>query len=94
MYTPPDPAGRAVAIVVFDKILESSLSVFCKRSTQFRCDLSQTFADYSSTSSSSMNIARLRIDEHSRCYESSKNRGFYPQIPIFQTGHHLGAKPK
>ncbi len=63
-------------VPALDKILKFSLSVFCNLSTQFGCDISQTFADYSSTSSSSMIIARLLIDEHSRCYESSTNRGF------------------
>ncbi len=85
--------SKKKSVPVLDKVLKISLSVFCKRS-KFRCDLSQTFADYSFTSSSSMIIARLRIDEHSWCYESSKNRGFCPQIPIFENRASFWSKTK
>ena len=41
-----------------------------------------------------MILARLHIDEHSRCYESSKSRGFYPQIPIFASTASFWSKTK
>jgi hypothetical protein len=77
-----------------DKILKSSLSVFCKRATQFTSDWSQTFTNYSSMSDSSLTIARLRTDELSRGYESPKNRGFCLQILIFANRPSFWCKSK
>lgn len=84
-YITVSVSSKKKSVSVPDKILKTSLFVFFKCYKDFKPDWSQTFAGCSSVSCSSLTIAPSRADEHSRCYESFKNPGFWPEISVFET---------
>ena len=82
-YITVNVSRKKKSVPVPNKVLKTSLFVFCKPPKEFSSNCSQTFNKYSSSSSSSLTIAPFRTDEHSRCYGSPQNWGFCPQISIF-----------